>query len=340
MFWGTWGSCGTLGWALQAGGPWMGVGRTGRRRGHCPSWRSSCSLVRRVLSGLIFQWPSSSFRSESLLSALSGQEGAHLAHHPLPLYPRESKSGHFSAQWSICSSTTPSSDSFSSPVFWRILPHFGPVAPPPPCISWLGVLAPFPFPSGPLWAPETRFGRGWAHWVGCIRWSCCLEWEEERPRLDGRGRWTEQAQVWLDEPGAAERRLLGGLNCGSQVLSENRGKSVGHQGNVGTCKFPALELSSDYEEMDAQCWPFDFTKPSVTLSSKTAEGSKPSSTSLTIIWLQCTELHVLAHELMFWILQLTVLTAAVLPLWVAGAAAGGGGGRRRCPAGRRALRLV
>lgn len=133
-------------------------------------------------------------RRESLLSALSGQEGAHLAHHPLPLHPQESKSGHFSAQWSICQSTTPSSDSLSSPAFWRILPRFGPVAPPPPGISWPAVRVTFPFPSGPLWAPETRFGRGWAHWVGCIRWSYCLEWAEERPLLDGRGRWPERAQ--------------------------------------------------------------------------------------------------------------------------------------------------
>lgn len=86
-------------------------------------------------------------------------------------------------------------DSFSSPVFWRILPHFGPVALPPPCISWPAVRAPFLFPSGPLRAPETRFGRGRAHWVGCIRWSYCLEWEEERPLLDGRGRWTERTRV-------------------------------------------------------------------------------------------------------------------------------------------------
>ncbi len=38
--------------------------------------------------------------------------------------------------------------------------------------------------------------------------------------------------------------------------------------------------------------------------------------------------------------QLTVLTAAVFPLRVAGAAAGGGGRRRRRPAGRGALCLV
>lgn len=38
--------------------------------------------------------------------------------------------------------------------------------------------------------------------------------------------------------------------------------------------------------------------------------------------------------------QLTVLTAAVFSLRVAGAAAGGGGRRRRRPAGRRALRLI
>lgn len=38
--------------------------------------------------------------------------------------------------------------------------------------------------------------------------------------------------------------------------------------------------------------------------------------------------------------QLTVLTAAVFPLRVAGTAAGGGGRRRRRPAGRCALRLI
>lgn len=108
------------------------------------------------------------------------------------LFSKPASTSHFS----VCKST--SQRSFSSPVFWKALPHSGPAPPHPFCTSWPAVPA-LPLLlglGGPAGVPGSRFGRGWARWVGCSRWSCCLKWEEGEPPLPGvRGRWTERALV-------------------------------------------------------------------------------------------------------------------------------------------------